>query len=110
MSTPQRCRDPHDCGRYLPHHAECCPCAQGMSERWADAANRLLNVVEAATDLLWKATQYGETEDGDTAAYILPKGTVHRLVGVVQGAGFSASLRASPAPTNESLPAAGHDA
>ena len=47
----------------------------------------------AVVDLLWKATPFGETEDGDIAAYIVPKGAVHRLVGAAQCAGLSASLR-----------------
>lgn len=47
----------------------------------------------AVVDLLWKATPYGATEDGDIAAYIVPKGAVHRLVGAAQCAGLSASLR-----------------
>ena len=50
-------------------------------------------VYEAVRDLLWKATQYGETDDGDTASYLLPKGTVHRLVGAMQAIGQSAPLR-----------------
>lgn len=48
---------------------------------------------EAICDLTWKATQYGTTEDGDTYAYILPKGTVHRLVGLMAGLGHPAPLR-----------------
>ncbi len=67
------------------------------TKRWAAAASKiidLLAVTEVATDLCWKATAYGTTEDGDVYAYIVPKGVVHRLVGALQGAGISASLRA----------------
>jgi len=69
-------------------------------ERWAATASEMVailttrdRVYDAVRDLLWKATQYGTTEDGDTYSYILPKGTVHRLVGAMQCAGQSASLR-----------------
>lgn len=62
-----------------------------------EAAEKVLRPILEAVDLCWKATPYGSTEDGDTAAYILPKGTVHRLVGALQGIGVSASLRAIPA-------------
>ena len=48
---------------------------------------------EAIKDLLWKATPFGETEDGAIAAYLIPAGAVHRLVGAAQGAGISAALR-----------------
>jgi hypothetical protein len=51
-------------------------------------------VVTAVRDLLWRVVPYGTTEDGDVAHYIVSKGTVHRLVGAMQGAGYSASLRA----------------
>jgi hypothetical protein len=61
-------------------------------------AEKVLRPLVEAVDLCWKATPYGETEDGDTAAYIVPKGTVHRLVGALQGIGISASLRAIHAP------------
>jgi hypothetical protein len=76
--------------------------------RWASSASEMVamlvtrdRVYDAVRDLLWKATQYGTTEDGDTYAYILPKGAVHRLVGAMQCSGQSASLRAvdsSPPP------------
>ena len=52
---------------------------------------------DAVRDVCWKATAYGMTPDGDVAAYILPKGAIHRLVGAAQCAGISASLRSSPA-------------
>jgi hypothetical protein len=50
-------------------------------------------VLDAVRDLCWKATPYGETEDSDVAAYLLPKGTIHRLVGAMQGDGHTCSLR-----------------
>ena len=69
-------------------------------DRWCAVSNGLTDtlimhdrIFEAVHDLLWKATQYGETKDGDTFAYIIPKGAVHRLVGAMQGAGKSAALR-----------------
>jgi hypothetical protein len=57
----------------------------------------------AIRDLAWKATPYGQTEDGDTAAYIVPKGAMHRLIGAAQGDGLSVALRAWPeaTPTEE---------
>jgi hypothetical protein len=57
-------------------------------------ADRLLTLITEAVDLCWKATPYGKTADGDVHTYIVPKGVVHRLVGALQGAGISASLRA----------------
>lgn len=62
------------------------------------SAEKVLRPLVEAVDLCWKATPYGATEDGDTAAYIVPKGVVHRLVGALQGIGVSASLRAIQAP------------
>lgn len=61
---------------------------------------------KAVIDVCWKATQYGTTEDGDTLAYILPKGAIHRLVGAAQSAGIPAALRASGVPAPEDEPAA----
>jgi len=61
---------------------------------------------KAVIDVCWKATQYGTTEDGDTLAYILPKGAIHRLVGAAQGAGVPAALRAAGVPAPEDEPAA----
>jgi hypothetical protein len=60
-------------------------------------------VYDAVRDLLWRATQYGETEDGDTAFYLLTKGTVHRLVGAMVSAGQSAPLRTG-GTTSDGLP------
>ena len=54
-----------------------------------------LRFEEAVIDVCWKAVPYGETPDGDTAAYLLPKGAVHRLVGAAQAVGISAALRAT---------------
>jgi hypothetical protein len=50
-------------------------------------------LAEAVRDLCWKATAYGQTPEGDIAAYIVPKGAMHRLVGAAQSAGVSASFR-----------------
>jgi hypothetical protein len=54
---------------------------------------RIEQLVIAMQDLTWKATPYGETEDGDVAAYILPKGAVHRLIGAAAGLGIFLSVR-----------------
>lgn len=67
-----------------------------------ESAAKVMRPIAEAVDLCWKATPYGSTEDGDTAAYILPKGVVHRLVGALQGIGVSASLRAIEAPEETS--------
>lgn len=65
-------------------------------------------VAEAVKDVCWRATQYGQTEDGDTFAYIVTKGAMHRLIAAAQGAGISASFRSGP---QETLPdPARHDA
>jgi len=68
---------------------------------WKAALKREGSLAAAVTDLIWKVTQYGETEDGDVAAYIVPKGTVHRLVGVAQqnGAHVPVAFRAGHVPT-----------
>ena len=50
---------------------------------------------EAVIDLCWRAVQYGETDDGDTAYYLVTKGTMHRLIGAAQGAGVPAAFRAA---------------
>ena len=68
------------------------------------SAEKVLRPLVEAVDLCWKATPYGATEDGDTAAYIVPKGAVHRLVGALQGIGVSASLRANTAPEETPCP------
>lgn len=48
----------------------------------------------AVRDLAWKATPYGETEDGDVHTYIIPKGALHRLVGAMQQDDQTCSVRA----------------
>ena len=53
------------------------------------------SLADAIIDLCWKATQYGVTSDGDTAAYIVPKGAMHRLIGAAQSAGIPAAFRRS---------------
>jgi hypothetical protein len=58
-----------------------------------DAAEALERVGEAIKDTCWKATPYGITQDGDIHAYIVPKGTMHRLIGAAQSAGISAVFR-----------------
>ena len=60
-----------------------------------------MGVRAAVLDLCWKATPFGETEDGDTYAYIIPKGAVHRLIGAAQSAGIPAAFREPVRPTTE---------
>ena len=55
-----------------------------VRELWHRALEREGNLASAVADVMWKATPYGETEDGDTFAYIVPKGCMHRLIGVAQ--------------------------
>lgn len=57
------------------------------------AAQRIEALADAVKDVCWKASQYGVTPDGDTAAYIVPKGAMHRLIGAAQCAGIAASFR-----------------
>ena len=59
-----------------------------------DADKRHEAVVREATDLCWKATPFTEDEEGCVAAYLLPAGVVHRLLGALQGAGYPAAFRA----------------
>jgi hypothetical protein len=49
-------------------------------------------LAEAIVDLCWKATPYGGGET--VTAYLLPAGTVHRLIGIAQAAGIPAAFRA----------------
>ena len=64
----------------------------GHREAWYGKQQRALAI--AIKDVCWRATQYGQTEDGDTFAYIVTKGAMHRLIGAAQGAGISAAFRA----------------
>lgn len=68
---------------------------------WKATLEREGNLASAVADVVWKAAQFGETEDGDTFAYIVPKGAMHRLVGVAQsnGAHVPVSFRAFIEPT-----------
>lgn len=58
-----------------------------LRELWHTALEREGNLASAVADVVWKATAYGTTEDGDVYAYIVPKGCMHRLVGVAQSNG-----------------------
>lgn len=78
----------------------CGKCGVVMCERTESGAYhfRHCKCPNAAThcalrDLAWKATPYGTTEDGDTMAYIIPKGALHRLIGAAQSDGISVGLR-----------------
>jgi hypothetical protein len=66
-----------------------------------DHERGLAQLGDAVKDACWKATPMGETADGDVHAYILPKGTMHRLIGVAQGLGIDASFRAIEKPIVE---------
>ena len=79
------------------YHREVARADRAEAER-DDLRAQKQQLAEAITDLCWKATQYGETEDGDTFAYILPKGTVHRLIGAAQSAGIPAAFRLASVP------------
>lgn len=70
---------------------------------WKAALEREGNLASAVADVVWKATQYGETDDGDTHAYLVPKGAMHRLVGVAQsnGAHVPVSFRRPVAADDE---------
>lgn len=88
---------------------ECCPCAQPLEESRAECRSNLVDLLrekdrlaEAITDLCWKATPYGGGEY--VSAYLLPAGTVHRLIGTAQGVGIPAAFRALPAPSTANPP------
>lgn len=56
------------------------------------------DLVAAVADVCWKACAYGQTEDGDVAAYLVPKGALHRLVGIGQSFGSVALRVDAPDP------------
>jgi hypothetical protein len=73
---------------------------------WKRALEREGNLASAVADVIWKCAPYGVREDGSVAAYLVPSGCVHRLVGVAQsnGAHVPVAFRNlaagdSPAPT-----------
>jgi hypothetical protein len=76
-----------------------------VRDLWKRALTREGNLAAAVADVVWKAAQFGETDDGDTMAYIVPKGCLHRLVGVAQqnGAHVPVAFRAQhvPAPADD---------
>lgn len=49
---------------------------------------------DAIVDVCWKATPYGEREDGSIDTYLVPAGALHRLCGAAQGVGIPAVFRA----------------
>lgn len=71
-----------------------------VRDLWKRALEREGDMASAVADVMWKATPYGTTEDGDIYAYIVPKGCMHRLIGVAQsnGAHVSVAFRALPGP------------
>lgn len=92
IGASHECDDPRDC-------AECRHAAKLLwlhspshREHWYGKQQRALAV--AIKDVCWRATPYGQTDDGDTFAYIVTKGAMHRLIGAAQCAGISASFRA----------------
>lgn len=67
-----------------------------VRDLWKRALEREGDLAAAVADVMWKATPFGTTEDGDIYAYIVPKGCMHRLIGVAQqnGAHVSVAFRA----------------
>lgn len=61
------------------------------------------NLAGAVKDVCWKATPFGEREDGSIASYIVPSGAMHRLIGAAQSAGVNASFRAALSHSPEAL-------
>lgn len=57
-------------------------------------------LIDRVRELVWKASQYGTTEDGDTYAYLVPKGVMHRLVGEAQAHGFTSVAFRDPSREN----------
>ena len=55
-------------------------------------------LAECLRDVFWRATRYGETEDGDTFAYLVTKGAMHRLIAAAQSAGTGAAFRVANDP------------
>lgn len=86
------CDDPRSCVECRKAASMIWMYSPGTREAWYGRANRALAV--AIKDVCWRATQYGQTEDGDVYAYLVTKGAMHRLIGAAQGAGISASFRA----------------
>jgi len=74
-----------------------------VRELWRFALEREGDLASAVADVMWKATPYGQTEDGDIYAYIVPKGCMHRLIGVAQsnGAHVPVSFRSVQETTKE---------
>lgn len=50
---------------------------------------------QAIIDLCWAVVPYGVDEDGWIMHYLVGSGAVHKLVGVAQGLGIPAALRAT---------------
>lgn len=73
---------------------------------WKAALEREGNLASAVADVMWKATPYGTTEDGDIHAYLVPKGAMHRLIGVAQqnGAHVTVAFRALSSTDNPGGP------
>lgn len=78
-----------------------------VRDLWKRASEREGQLAAAVAEVVWKATPFGEAEDGDIYAYIVPKGAMHRLVGVAQsnGAHIPVTFRVRgislPAPVQE---------
>lgn len=74
--------------------------ADELRALWKAALEREGHLVSAVADVMWKATPYGQTDDGDVYAYIVPKGCMHRLIGVAQqnGANIPVAFRAIVPP------------
>lgn len=71
---------------------------------WLRCLDREQRLAGAVADVMWRAQPYGTvddgTEEGDTFAYLVTKGAMHRLIGVAQqnGVGVSVAFNARPQP------------
>lgn len=81
-----------DCGCSLTDH-DLAPAAPTEARGLGETA--VARLIEAVKDVCWRAQAYGETEDGDTFAYIVTKGAMHRLIAQCPGAAFRADSRES---------------
>jgi len=68
---------------------------------WLRCLDREQRLAGAVADVMWRAQPYGETENGDTFAYLVTKGAMHRLIGQAQqnGVGVTVAFKARTAPT-----------
>lgn len=71
---------------------------------WLRCLDREQRLASAVADVMWRAQPYGSvddgTEEGDTFAYLVTKGAMHRLIGVAQqnGVGVTVAFKAPKPP------------